>query len=266
METKHATNSRVEENLLFIFFLFISEILGQQLYRAIITSLLMNTFLIFNKKKSREIPEKFRDDDNRTDEGVVEYFINKFTKPGDTILDCFAGLGTTLFIAEEMGRVPYGIELDEERFLYVKESIQSKENLFLGNSLNLSDFNLPQFDFSFSSPIFMGDHETKNPLDGYKSSGDYSQYLQDIRKIYENVKRKMKPNSFVIIEVANFRNKGKVTTLAWDIAKEVSKIMHFVGEIIINWDLPKKDTEKGLFGGEYDHHYCLIFRNIKTDD
>ncbi len=220
----------------------------------------MNTFLIFNKKKRREIPEKFLDDDNRSDEGVVEYFIDKYTKPGDVILDCFAGLGTTLYIAEEKGRVPYGIELDEERFLYVKENLQNKENLFLGSSLKLSDFNIPQCDFSFSSPIFMGDLETINPLDGFKSSGDYSQYLQDIEKIYGNVKQVMKPNSYVIIEVANFKNKGRITTLAWDIAKEVSKIMHFEGEIIVNWDIPDEKFEDGAFGAGYDHHYCLVFR------
>ena len=226
----------------------------------------MNTFLIFTERKFREIPDKFQDDDNRTDEGVVEYFINKCTKPGDIVLDCFAGLGTTLFVAEEMGRIPYGIELDEERFLYVKENLQNKENLFLGSSLNLSDFNVPQCDFSFSSPIFMGDHETINPLDGFKSPGDYNKYLQDIGRIYENVKRVMKPNSYVVVEVANFRNKERVTTLAWDIAKEVSKIMHFVGEIIINWEIPEKDTEGGAFGGEYNHHYCMIFRNTVSDD
>ena len=90
----------------------------------------MNTFLIFTERKFREIPEKFQEDDNRSDEGVVEYFLNKCTKPGDIVLDCFAGLGTTLFVAEEMGRIPYGIEIDEERFLFVKENLQKKENLF----------------------------------------------------------------------------------------------------------------------------------------
>ena len=224
----------------------------------------MNTFLIFNEKKRREIPEKFQDDDNRSDEGVVELFIKKYTKQGDTILDCFAGLGTTLIVAEEMDRIPFGIELDEERYNYVKENIQHKENVFHGNSLDFSNFNLPLCDFSFSSPIFMGDHETKNPLDGYKSSGDYNQYLQDIGEIYENVKQVLKPNSYVIIEVANFKNKGRVTTLAWDMAQEVSKILHFEGEIIVNWDLLEKDTEDGSFGGSYDHHYCLVFRTAAS--
>ncbi len=221
----------------------------------------MNTFIVFNKKKLRPIPEKFQKDDNRTDEGVIEYFLEKYTKKGDTILDCFAGLGTTLLVAEEMGRIPYGIELNEERCLYVKECLHHKENLFLGNSLYMSDFDIPKCDFSFSSPIFMTKTETINPLDGFVSSGSYEQYLQDIGRIYSNVKDKMKPDAFVVIEVSNLKHKGVLTPLAWDIAREVSKIMHFKGEIIVNWEIPDFEFENGAFGYGYDHHYCLLFIN-----
>jgi site-specific DNA-methyltransferase (adenine-specific) len=45
---------------------------------------------------------------------VMEWLINKFTKPGDLILDCFAGSGSTLTAAERLGRRWIGIELSEE--------------------------------------------------------------------------------------------------------------------------------------------------------
>jgi len=50
------------------------------------------------------------------------WFIKLFTVPGDTVLDPFAGSGTTLFVAREMGRKAIGIELVPE---YVA-AIQSK--------------------------------------------------------------------------------------------------------------------------------------------
>lgn len=69
----------------------------------------------------------------------------------------------------------------------------------------------------------------------------------------------MKKNSYLVIEVSNLKGK-KVTTLAWDIAKEVSKVFHFEGEIIIDWKT-KGIQRNGNYGYGYDHSYCLIFRN-----
>jgi site-specific DNA-methyltransferase (adenine-specific)/site-specific DNA-methyltransferase (cytosine-N4-specific) len=45
---------------------------------------------------------------------LPEWFIKLFTKPGDTVLDPFAGSGTTLFAAREMRRKAIGIEIVPE--------------------------------------------------------------------------------------------------------------------------------------------------------
>ena len=53
---------------------------------------------------------------------LPEWFIKLFTQPGDTVLDPFAGSGTTLFVAEAMNRKALGIEILPE---YV-EAIEAK--------------------------------------------------------------------------------------------------------------------------------------------
>jgi hypothetical protein len=53
-----------------------------------------------------------------------------------------------------------------------------------------------------------------------------------------------------VIEAANLKKQGSVTTLAWDIAREVSRMLHFEGEIVIGWD---------RYGYGYNHSYCLVF-------
>lgn len=45
---------------------------------------------------------------------LPEWFIRLFTRPGETVLDPFAGSGTTLFVAQEMGRTAIGIEIVPE--------------------------------------------------------------------------------------------------------------------------------------------------------
>jgi len=61
----------------------------------------------------------------------------------------------------------------------------------------------------------------------------------------------MKPEALVVIEAANLRVGEQVTPLAWDIARAVSRVLTFQGEIVVEWD---------QYGFGYDHSYCLQFR------
>ncbi|MFX1457223.1 MAG: DNA methyltransferase [Promethearchaeota archaeon] len=215
----------------------------------------MRSFIICKKEHKLEIPEKFREYDNRTPEGVVEYFIKEFTKPGDTILDIFAGMGTTLIIAEQLNRIPYGIEFLEDKYNYIISKIQHKENMLHGDARKLSEYKFPPLDFVFTSPLFMSNHEIRDPLDIYRTEGNYTKYLNDISKIFTDLKSFLKPNSHIIVMVANLKGDG-ITTLAWDIGKKLSEVLHFEGEVIIGWEGPR-DSES--FG--YDHSYCLVYKN-----
>ncbi|OLS32412.1 MAG: hypothetical protein HeimAB125_09320, partial [Candidatus Heimdallarchaeota archaeon AB_125] len=107
----------------------------------------MKTIISLPKIQKRKLPEGFKGDDNRFSETLVEYFLKEYTKKGDLILDIFAGLGTTLFVAEEMGRVPYGIEYDELRCNYIRENLKHGKNIIRGDALNLLEYGLPQCDF-----------------------------------------------------------------------------------------------------------------------
>jgi hypothetical protein len=60
----------------------------------------------------------------------------------------------------------------------------------------------------------------------------------------------MKPDARVVIEAANIKGKNSVTTLAWDMAREVSQLLHFEGEVILGWD---------HYGYGYSNSYCLVF-------
>lgn len=57
-------------------------------------------------------------------EGLPEWFIKLFTKPGDWVLDPFMGSGTTNIVAQKMSRNSIGIEIIPEYFDKVKKEIQ----------------------------------------------------------------------------------------------------------------------------------------------
>ncbi len=59
-------------------------------------------------------------------EWLPEFFILLFTDEGDVVLDPFSGSGTTFRVAERLGRVPVGIEINQE---YVQEQIYFQQQV-----------------------------------------------------------------------------------------------------------------------------------------
>ncbi|MHA1213101.1 MAG: DNA methyltransferase [Candidatus Heimdallarchaeota archaeon] len=220
----------------------------------------MRTVITLAAKKHRELPQKFQQNDNRFPENLVKLFLENYTKPGDKVIDIFAGLGTALIVAEEMGRIPFGIELDKERFEYIQQQLSNKDNVYNINSKQLDELKLPEMDFAFSSPTYMNSFEDENPLTDFTEKGNYQDYLKFLKAIYVKLKSVMKNDSYIIIEVSNLKNNDIITTLAWDIGKTISEILSFQGEIIVNWESTDKDETEGSYGYGYDHSYCLVFQ------
>ena len=218
----------------------------------------MKTYALFKNTHRLELPAEFQHDDVRYSESLVRYLLEEFTQKGDVVFDPFAGYGTTLLVAEEMGRIPFGIEFDPQRAEYARSQLVHPENLIHGDSRQLLSYDLPPFDFSLTSPPYMGQRDRENPLTAYTTpSHGYPAYLQDIQNIYAQMKDLMKPGARVVIEAANLKLWDGLTTLAWDVAQAVSQVLWLEGEIVIGWD---------RYGYGYDHSYCLVFTNPQGMD
>jgi len=211
----------------------------------------VKTHIHLPKTSRPPLPAAFRDDDVRYPESLVEYFLREYTHTGDTILDPFAGFGTTLIVAERMGRLSFGVEINKEKVDFVRSKLVRSESIMQGDSRLLADINLPAIDFSMTSPPYMTRDDPDDPFTDYRARGQgYKAYLRDIRGIYEQLREHMKPSGTVVIEVANLKKEEQVTTLAWDIGQAISQVLHFDGEVIACWD---------EYGYGYDHSYCLVF-------
>ena len=212
----------------------------------------MKTYINLNLSNQYPLPAIFQDDDVRYPESLVEHFLEEYTRAGDVILDPFAGFGTTLLVAERMGRVPFGVEIDQDKVNFVRSKLNNSENIIHGDSRLLANIDLPAIDFSITSPPYMTkDNHPQDPFTSYKANGKgYKAYLRDIRSIYKQLRKHMKPTGTVVLEVSNLKVENQVTTLAWDIGQEISQVFHFNGEVIVCWD---------KYGYGYDHSYCLVF-------
>lgn len=222
------------------------------------------------------LPDALAGDDVRFADDLAAYFIQRFTKSGDLVFDPFAGFGTTLFMAEKLGRIGCGIELLPERAAYIRSIIHGKSRIFCASALDIERLALPEIDFSITSPPYMSqnDHE-EYPFAAYQKTGaDYQQYLLDIQEVFRQLQARLKPEAYAVIEISNIVHNGMLTTLAWDVAAKVGEVMTLVKEIVINWHsgdptVLNGDPDSshmcrkvsGSYGFGYDHSYCLIFRN-----
>ena len=84
----------------------------------------------------------------------MENFIKFFTKEGMTVLDPFAGIGSTLVGCKRTGRIGYGIELNKKYFNSILKRVpEFKSNIINGDSRNVKTyFKNKKFDLCISSP------------------------------------------------------------------------------------------------------------------
>ncbi len=213
----------------------------------------MRTYFELPNEQDEALPEEFAADDVRYTPGLVRAFLAEYTQPGQVVFDPFAGYGTTLRVAEEMGRRASGLEYDRRRWAYARSRLHDPSTLLRGDARKLSTYGFPNIDFSMTSPPYMNRDDSIDPLMAYSADGKgYEAYLADLREIYRQLGLLLTNDARAVVEVANLKRAGHLTPLAWDVAQAIGEVLHFEGEIVIGW--------QPSYGYGYDHSYCLVFR------
>jgi DNA modification methylase len=221
------------------------------------------TFLTLPYEKPTALPSSV-DGDPRTPPSYVAHFLSQHTDSGAVVLDPFAGFGTTLAVGERLGREVYGIEYERERVAFIEERVDHPERVVHASALELPSLDVPEIDCCFTSPPYMVESMNVDPLKNYDdvSETTYGEYLDAIETVFAHVGDIVVPGGTVLVDVANMKHDGTVTTLAWDVADAVATTFAFRGEVVVSWEQTndrRNETEEGTYGYGYDHSYCLVF-------
>jgi tRNA G10 N-methylase Trm11 len=198
------------------------------------------------------LPAPFAEDDVRYPEGLVRFFVERLTEPGDAVLDPFAGFGTTLVVAESLGREAFGVELDPDRAAYIRSRVRAPDRLFTADARELDDLPIPAVRLAITSPPYSSPGDPEEALSAHRDPNPgYERYLADLQRVCRAVGSLLTPDGWLLVEAANLRRSDRVDMLAWDIARAVGEVLHFAGEIAVRWE--------PTYGYGYDHSYCLLF-------
>ena len=198
-------------------------------------------------------PPPFEGNDICFSAAIPRYFIGRYSKKGDKILDPFAGLGTTLFVAEELGRTPYGIEAERERFEWTAGQVQNWQHVFHEDAARINYIGLPKMDLCVTSPPFMPMDHDWNPLySGNPAHAGYAKYLSRMRFIFGEVAKVMKHRALLVVHLDNLRRR-RFTPLLWDVGQAIGQSFRLENDIVIQWENPPPD---------YPYTHCLMFRKV----
>lgn len=212
---------------------------------------------------------------------MMEQFIEFFTKEGESVLDPFAGIGSTLVGSQRTNRIGYGIELNKKYFDVMKKRVPEFENsIFNYDSAKLKDLPIKHIDFSISSPPywdvlnrstkdFKKEREIKGLDVNYSKSeadlgniSDYNNFIKQTTDIYNQVYDVMRTGAYLIVIVKNVKKGGKIYPLAWDLAKSIGEKFTLKDEKI--WIQDQQSLAPYGYPNSWAsnilHHYCLIFR------
>jgi DNA modification methylase len=182
-------------------------------------------------------------DDDHYSRALVRAVIAEYTAPGERVFDPFAGFGTTLVVAEELDRVVVGLELLPERVEIIRTRVSAPTTEVLhGDARRLDGDEFAAFDLCVTSPPYMPRHDHPwNPLTGYETlDADYDVYLGELGTVFGAVSELLRPGGHLAVNVANMRHEGRITPLAWDVARVISAVpgLEFRGETYLDWDEP----------------------------
>lgn len=227
-------------------------------YEAIVYNRFMHTPLYNSWFIAEDNPDHDFANDDELDlafaESLAERFLHQYTEPGDTVFDPFAGFGTTLVVAQRLGCIGLGVEIDPERQAIIARRLRRPSRILLGDARAMDQLELPALDFILTSPPYWD--AVDEALDNYQSpAASYQVYLAELQRILASLKPNLRPSAALVVVVQNMqRDDGSLLPFAWDVGRSLAEVFWFEREVIAC----KFEDEPNPLG---NHQYCLVFRN-----
>ncbi|MET3183663.1 UNVERIFIED_ORG: hypothetical protein ABIC43_006847 [Variovorax guangxiensis] len=220
-----------------------------------------------------------RDPLDARDCGWVEQmtpFIRRFSQPGDTVFDPFAGFGTTLLAARLEGRRAAGCEVDADRLGLIRERLarhgigaDDDGVALLHGSCDALDGAAPQpFELCLTNVPYFGCRWPGAPAAGQLyGSRSYAQHLEGLRDVFHAVRTHLSEDGHCIAMVQNLRIGERMLPLAFDLARILGSLFTMEEERVLIYPHGEETGAAGDVDAartDRRHEYALVFRKQRA--
>jgi DNA modification methylase len=224
----------------------------------------------------------------------VSRLVRFFTKSGQTVLDPFVGIGSTLKAASLEGRRGIGIELSSEFAQLARKRLEREiagslferpEQVVIEGDARevLPTLEADSVDLIVTSPpywniLHKADHKveqervargltTRYSEDDTRDLGnitDYDIFLKELVGVFAEARRVLKPKGHLAAIVGDFRNKGRFHMFHSDLASGLEEVGYVLKGITILYQSHKRLFPYGYpaaYVPNMHHQYIVILRN-----
>lgn len=184
--------------------------------------------------------------DFRFPEAVAGHLIERYSRPGDWVLDPFCGFGTTLVTAARLNREAVGFEADAGRAAFAASRLTDPGRVVHGRAEDVEVSRWPAFALLLTSPPY-GSFRDGSAVD------DTAAYIEDARRIFSSLARLLAPSATVAVEVSQVRAGRATRPLVWHLGMLLSETFQ------LREDIVRINTGATEAGPGYDHSHVLIF-------
>jgi DNA modification methylase len=225
----------------------------------------------------------------------VSRLVRFFTKSGQTVLDPFVGVGSTLKACAIENRHGIGFELNPRYVELTKQRLEKEVRTIFSTAnsqeiqtgdarILIKKLEEDSVDFVVTSPPYWNilhkqDHKVKqervaNNLDTQYSDDDldlgniqnYDKFLEELSAILGECSRPLKPKKYMAIIVSDFRDKSKYVMFHADLARSLQIYGLELKGIKILYQRHKRIFPYGYpyaYVPNIHHQYILILQNFK---
>jgi len=232
----------------------------------------------------------------------AEKLIRFFSKEGESVLDPFCGVGSTLKACAMSGREGTGIELNETFYELARERLNEEvhdetsragQTMLLGDARDVTTtFQADRFSFILTSPPYwtiLSRPKSSAPDKRFRKASrpygsddkdfaciaEYDEFVDSLARFVDSLKRVLMPKRYIALLVADFRHGDTLYALQADLITSLRKL-NGSGDrrLVLQGIKIIAQNQKRLYPYGFPttyvpniHHlYALIFRNIVTPE
>lgn len=212
---------------------------------------------------------------------IPRRLIKLFTFYGETVLDPFAGTGTTAEVAISLGRKAICVEQNEAFTEIIHSRCRSAHNgqplqgaalkVVHGDSRDLSFIEDGSVSLIVTSPPYWNKADYGRSKMNLGSIESYTEFLQATRPVFTECLRVLQPGRKLCVVTANVNQHTDHGLLTFPLAADFTIILRDLGLVMVNEIIWSKDGTGGKWGsygaqrpifGSYPYPPNFLFKNV----